>query len=114
LRHDIDDLIQALADTSVGSELSIGDILVISWSTPDPVIDKAARDAWVRLQHFSFDADTRARDPEYDKRLRAEMKWRKDELSQLVSGSDPYGRRSRFLSRLWRSLRHWAQLAMKQ
>jgi hypothetical protein len=41
---------------------------------------------------------------DYDKKMRAELKWRAAELEQLIAGQDPYGRRQSTLERIKRWL----------
>jgi hypothetical protein len=102
--HKLDELIKALAAASDVGEPIHDEILAIRWHTTDRIIDRAANDAWLRLQHFAFDSDIRNRDQDYDKKMRAELKWRAAELEQLIAGQDPYGRRQSTLERIKRWL----------
>jgi len=96
---DLKQLIGLLDDTSATSEPTFDEVNAVRWHTIDPIIDRAANDAWNRLKHFTFDADIRARDMQYDDQMRSEFKWRSDELRDLLDGKDPYGRRDSRLKR---------------
>jgi hypothetical protein len=105
--HDLEQLIFKLEGSSKTDEPTYDEASAIRWQTPDPIIDRAATNAWIRLKQFIFDGDIRARDIEYDRKFRAELAWRADELKALQTGGDPYGRRNSKRGRFARVLFGW-------
>jgi hypothetical protein len=93
LDEDLKQLLELLDSASGTSEPTYDEVNDIRWHTIDPIVERAANDAWNRLKHFTFDADIRARDTQYDGQMRSELKWRSDELKDLLNGKDPHGRR---------------------
>jgi hypothetical protein len=93
----LDDLKDALRKVAAGGEISYAEFKAVSISSDDPVIQKAAYDAWNSLRLFFNDDDIRAHDKEYEGWQREAVQGHLEEIEALERGEDPNGRRlSRF------------------
>jgi hypothetical protein len=93
MNDDLTDLIEQLKKAADGDSLDEESVSRVRWQTSDKLLNKLATTSWLRLKNFIDDDDIRSRDSEYDTKMKAEMRWRSEELAEMVKGNDPYGRR---------------------
>jgi hypothetical protein len=93
-------LIDALEAAAGTGEPTENDVAPVRLEATDRVLRQVASEGIIRLQHFAFDADIRARDAAYDQQIRAELRWRAAELRDLIDGKDPHGRRKSTFKRM--------------
>jgi len=90
---EIEALKRALRRVAEGQELPDAEFTALEFSSSDPIVARAANDAWNRLRLFVNDADIRARDKEYEGWQRGAVRECLEELEALERGEDPRGRR---------------------
>lgn len=86
-----------------GENVSETEVSEVEWSIEDPVIQRAANDAWLSLRRLVDDEDIRATDQEYERSQREGIGFHMDELQALLRGEAPRRRRLSWFQRLlWR------------
>jgi hypothetical protein len=98
--HELGQLEQLIKRVVLGGDVSDDEVQAVRFSSDDPVIARAANDAWRLLRTFSDDADIRRRDKEYEGYQCKALAEVLEELAALQRGEDPNGRRLSW-SRRW-------------
>ena len=93
MNDDLTELIEQLRKAADGHSLDRETVRRVRWQTSDKLLDQVATTSWLRLKNYIDDCDIRSRDPAYDSQMKSEMRWRAEELAEMVKGNDPYGRK---------------------
>jgi hypothetical protein len=78
-------LIETLERAAAGENIDVHYVRTLRFEAADDTVAKAAVEAWRRLAHFADDIDIRSGDPGYDEQLKDEMRWRANELVDLLA-----------------------------
>ncbi len=105
----LSDLKNALRRVAEGGDLSgaeLKSLYPMDKLSEDPILDRAAGDAWHELSHFVADEDIRAREMDYDRLQREAVRRRLEQLEALERGEDVPGYRPAHLPwyRRWYSV----------
>jgi hypothetical protein len=98
MNNDLTELIEQLRQAAEGISMNMETARQVRWQTSDRLLDRVANESWLRLKNFIDDCDTRSRDRAYDDQMKNEMRWRAEELTEMVKGNDPNNRKRRVSS----------------
>jgi hypothetical protein len=78
-------LIETVERAAAGENIDVQYVRTLRFETADDTVEKAAVESWRRLVHFADDIDIRSQDPGYDEQMKDEMRWRANELVDLLA-----------------------------
>jgi hypothetical protein len=82
LRTEINQFIELTEKVLRRESVTLDEIESIRWQA-EGELDREINKAWIKLQHYCFDSDIRAKDPEYERGLLTNLAWRLEQIRTL-------------------------------